>query len=104
VILDASSTDAGRSLTLSLRPFRVSQCPMATFYSAILRLELTIALIAVSKFARIVAVSTRLGPRNLLSVVILQALPIKLGTIKTVLKGRGLYPKFLVSREPGTAS
>jgi hypothetical protein len=103
VILDASSTDAGRSLTLSLRPFRVSQCPMATFYSAILRLELTIALIAVSKFARIVAVSTRLGPRNLLS-VILQALPIKLGTIKTVLKGRGLYPKFLVSREPGTAS
>ena len=70
MILDASSTDAGRSLTLSLRPFRVSQCPRLTFYSAS-RLELTIALIAVSKFARIVAVSTRLGPRNLLSVVVL---------------------------------
>ena len=42
---------------------------MATFTLAF-GLELTIALMAVSKFARIVAVSTRLGPRNLLSVVV----------------------------------
>jgi hypothetical protein len=56
-------------------------------------LELTIALMAVSKFARIVAVSTRLGPRNLLSVVVLYyVLPIKPGRIKAVLEGRGLYP------------